>query len=210
MYLLCRGAEEHMSTANSGVATLFEQFHKLNMDDSNPKMRKEEYLGWIEEILELHYGEYYVVLLAYNWMKARYMGLNPIIVQDKYGFTSVNFSETIVHGLGPKYFSFFIHVQQVFYCKDGWGLEWKNITKVEVRGCRGDCQYVLEEEGGLFNVGHDFLFEGLSPNRRADRVCRQIDDECEHVIVPNTPPGIENVDFESNDALLGDSSKDDI
>jgi hypothetical protein len=29
---------------------------------------------------------------------------------------------------------------------------------------------VLEEEGGLFNVGHDFLFEGLSPDRGADRV----------------------------------------
>jgi hypothetical protein len=110
MHLRCRGAEVHMSTADSGVVALFEQFHKLNMDDPNPKVRREEYLGWIQEILELNYREYYVVLLACNWVKARYIGLYPTIVQDKYSFTLVNFSGTTVQGLGPKCFAFLIHV----------------------------------------------------------------------------------------------------
>jgi hypothetical protein len=66
MHLCCKGAEVHMSTADNGVATSFDRLHKSSMDGPNPEVRREEYLGWIKEILELNYREHCVVVLACN------------------------------------------------------------------------------------------------------------------------------------------------
>jgi hypothetical protein len=101
-------------------------------------------------------------------------------------------------------------VQQVFYCRDSRGPEWRIATKIEVRGRRGDRQYALEEDGGLFAVGHDFQFPGLSANLEADRARRQADPEGEHVVVQDVPLGAGITEFESDGALLGDSSEDDM
>jgi hypothetical protein len=199
-----------MSTSDSGVATSFERFQRLSIDDPNPEVRREEYLRWIEEILELNYKEHCVVVLACNWVKARYMGPNPTFVRDKYGFIPVNISETTVQGLGPDCFAFPIHVQQVFYSKDSRGPDWRTATKVEVRGRRGDREYALEEEGGLFAVGHDSHFEGLSLQRGTERVRWKMDEDGDHVVVADIPPGIGNPEFESDESLLGDSSEEDI
>jgi hypothetical protein len=93
-------------------------------------------------------------------------------VHDLYGFTSANISNRMVVGLGPECFAFPIHVQQVFYSKDARGPDWRTATKIEVRGRRGERHYALEEEGGLFAVGHDVQFEGLVPDRVVDTARR--------------------------------------
>jgi hypothetical protein len=122
----------------------------------------------------------------------------------------MNISETIVQGLGPDCFAFPIHVQQVFYSKDSKGLDWRTAIKVEVRGRRGDREYALEEEGGLFAVGHDSHFEGLLPQRGAERIHLEMDEDGDHVVIVDVPPGVGNPEFESDESFLGDSSEEDI
>jgi hypothetical protein len=46
----------HLSTLDSVVATTFEQECCSKSNDRNPIMASIEYVGWIEEILELDYG----------------------------------------------------------------------------------------------------------------------------------------------------------
>jgi hypothetical protein len=48
--------EAHLSTLDSSVATTFEQECRYRSNDWNPIMASIEYVGWIEEILELDYG----------------------------------------------------------------------------------------------------------------------------------------------------------
>ena len=110
-----------MVASDSGIAAAFDRVHKFSTTDPTSMVRKEEYLGWIEEIIEINYKEHCVVLFAYKWMKARSTGPNPTIVWDKYRFTSTNISDRLVVSLGLECFAFPIHVQQVFYYKDSRG-----------------------------------------------------------------------------------------
>jgi hypothetical protein len=66
MHLRCWGVEEHMSASDSGVAAAFECVHRGSSNDPTQVVRKEEHLGWIEEILELNYREHCIVVLACN------------------------------------------------------------------------------------------------------------------------------------------------
>jgi hypothetical protein len=210
MHLRCKGTKVHMSTSDSGVAASFERILRLSGDDRNPIVRREEYLGWIEEILELNYMEHCIVVLTCNWVKAKYFGPNPTIIWERYGFMSVNISETTVQGLGPECFAFPIHVQQVHYCRDSRRQQRQTAMKVEVRGYRGDRQYALEEDSALFIVGHDFEFAGLSPDREADRSHHQTNSEGVHVVLQDILPVADTMEVGSNNNLLGDSSEEDV
>jgi hypothetical protein len=216
MHLRCRGVEEHMAVSDSDVAASFNRVHRMSPTDPMPVVRKEEYLWWIKEILELNYKEYYVVVLAYKWVKVRSTSPNPTIVRDIYGFTFANISDRTMVGLGPKCFAFPIHVQQVFYSKDSLGPEWRTTvgqrtgTKTEVRGRQEDRHYTLEEEGGLFAVGHNAQFAGLALDIVVDMAQMQPDEEGEVVVIPDVSPTLCNVERHSEDVLLGDSSEDEM
>lgn len=110
MHLQCRDIEEHMAASNNGVAAFFNRVPRMSPTDPMPMVQKEEYLWWIKEILELNYKEYYIVVLAYKWVKVKSTSRNPTIVHDIYGFTFANISDRIMVGLGPKCFAFPIHV----------------------------------------------------------------------------------------------------
>jgi hypothetical protein len=71
--------EEHLTTNDSGVATVFEHECILVPNDENPIFAKLEYIGQVEEILELNYGVLKMVVLFYKWVKANYIGNNAII-----------------------------------------------------------------------------------------------------------------------------------
>jgi hypothetical protein len=48
-----------------------------------------EYVGWIEEILELDYGRFQIIVLLYSWVVAKYSTFVASAKQDEYGFTLV-------------------------------------------------------------------------------------------------------------------------
>jgi hypothetical protein len=65
-------------------------------------------------------------------MKARYIGPNPIIKRDNFGFISANISKNLLMDFGLECFAFSIHVQQVFFSDDKQEVGWKVASKVEV------------------------------------------------------------------------------
>jgi hypothetical protein len=183
MHLRYKGIEVHRNTFDIGVTTSFDHIHKLSVDDPNLEVQREEYLGWIEEILKPNYKKHCVVVLAFNWVKARYSGLNPTIVWDKYGFISVNMLEMTVFGLGPNCFAFLFMSTKSSTIKTAMGRSRGLLQNIEVRGRRGDHHYTLEEEDG-----HDFQFEGLSPNREADKAHQQAYPEANMSSIHMFPP----------------------
>lgn len=83
-------------------------------------------------------------------------------------------------------------------------------TKIEVQGCRGNWHCALEEEGGLFIIGHDVQFDGLAPNTTVDITWRQVDEEGQDVVVQEIPSTAGIVDRDADDILLRESSEDEI
>ena len=118
MHLHCKSIEEHISAFDSGVVVAFNCVYRVGANDLSSLLRKEEYLGWIEENLELNYRNHCMVILACKWVKARMTSPNTTVVCDKYGFTSANISKRTVVGLWLECFAFPKHVQQLFYSKD--------------------------------------------------------------------------------------------
>jgi len=72
-----------------------------------------EYVGWVENILELNYRVRNIVVLLYNWVKVNYVGSSAIVKQNEYGFTLVNFASIIP--ISNQSFIFPLHVDQIFF-----------------------------------------------------------------------------------------------
>jgi hypothetical protein len=72
-----------------------------------------EYVGWIEEILELDYWRFQTIVLLCNWMVANYKGSTTIVKRDEYGFTLMNFERLIP--LSTHSFVFPMHSEQGFF-----------------------------------------------------------------------------------------------
>jgi hypothetical protein len=163
MHLRCISAKIGKETADSGIAATFRHPSRQTNDNCDlEELQNVEYVGWIEEIVELDYRRYYVVLLMCDWVKARLSRPNPTIKRDDYGFTTANNSESSLMGHCPESYAFPIHVQQVYFSEDRMNLGWKVVSKVEVRGRRGDRHYALQYACGLLSVGRDFEFAGFN------------------------------------------------
>jgi hypothetical protein len=73
-----------------------------------------EYVGNVQEILEVNYKSLYVIILVCTWAKANYRGPLATTKKDKWGFTLANFNSMVP--FGPEAFVLPTHVDQVFYC----------------------------------------------------------------------------------------------
>jgi hypothetical protein len=86
-----KSAKTNLVTMDFGVAATFTTMCKPSGQDYSPIKAYLEYVGWIEEKLELDYGTTCVIVLF--WVKANYKGTRAIMKQYEYGFTLVNFNE---------------------------------------------------------------------------------------------------------------------
>jgi hypothetical protein len=105
--------KKHLTTSDSGIVATFEQKCVSGPNDQQPIVIKLEYVGWIEDILELNYGVLNIVVFFRNWVKANYIGNSAIIKRDEYGITLMNFNSLIP--ISNQSFAFPIHVEQVFF-----------------------------------------------------------------------------------------------
>jgi hypothetical protein len=119
-----------------------------------------EFVGNIEEILELDYQNHCVVVLLYKWVKAKYSDSCPTIIQDDLGFTIANFESMV--DLGKESFAFLIHCQQVFFSDDPNRPRWKVVCRTDVCGRCGDLYYTWLEID-MLAVGLDANYSGLQP-----------------------------------------------
>jgi hypothetical protein len=89
-HLRVANAKHHLLIVDSGVVTTFEQECHSRSNDRKLVLASLEYVGWIEEILELDYGRFQTIVLLCNWVVANYFGFVTIVKQNEYGFTLVN------------------------------------------------------------------------------------------------------------------------
>ncbi len=66
-------AKEHLTTSDCDVVATFEQECILGPSDQRPVLAKLEYVGQVEEILELNYGVLNTIVFLCNWVKTNYI-----------------------------------------------------------------------------------------------------------------------------------------
>ena len=79
--------------------------------------RSDDYVGYIEEILELDYRNHCVTILVCDWVRATKDARYPNIQRDQYGFTMANFNR-MDGRIHADSFAFPLHCQQVFFSND--------------------------------------------------------------------------------------------
>lgn len=157
-------SEQSLKTTDSGVAATFKQLCRNGIRDTNQVNADIEYVGHIEEILELNYRRHCLVVLVCDFVKANYRGKNATIKKDKWGFTLANYRRRYGN-ICRDSFAFPIHCEQVFYVEATEAPGWRVVLRKEVKGRR-----VLPNEGEdveveLFQMGNDNDFDGLVPER---------------------------------------------
>ena len=116
-HIKVRGAEADLSTCDSGVATTFLQSYRSSNSDKNMRTAILEYVGWVEEIINVDYGKFEVVVLYCTWARTNRSDACATMKCNEYGFTLFKFDRLISY---PAYsFAFSFHVQQVFFVDDG-------------------------------------------------------------------------------------------
>jgi hypothetical protein len=160
MHIRVRSAEEEKNTSDSSVAATFMQPRRGTENDAIPSLVPVEYVGWVEEIVELNYGGHCVIVLVCLWMKARTKGPNCTVKRDEYRFTLAKLPRGNSR-IGLDSFAFPINVQQVFFSDDDVDPNWKVVCKVDVRSRRALLQFAVDDSEGL-NIGRDVEFDGLN------------------------------------------------
>ena len=129
-----RNVEWNMNTCDSGVATIFLQACRASNNDRNLRTTNSKYIGWVEEIIGAHYGEFELIVLYCTPSRANLRGAGATMKRDDYGFTLIKFDCVIPYSTYS--FAIPLHVQQVFFVDDVENHEWKVVLQKEARGVR--------------------------------------------------------------------------
>ena len=116
MHLRIRGAEEDKVTCDSGVAAAVWERRRNRNVECGDEVVTAEYVGWVEEIIELDYRSHCCIVLLCSWIPGSQDIPNRKVERDRYGFLLGNFG-TPLH-VGPKSFAFPTQCQQVFFSND--------------------------------------------------------------------------------------------
>jgi hypothetical protein len=159
-HLRVASEKSHLSTFDSRVIATFEQECRSHSNDRNPFMASLEYVGWIEEILELDYGRFQTIVLLCNWVVANYEGSSAIVKCDEYGFTMINFEHLVP--LFAQSFAFPMHVEQIFFVDGGRvSQNWNVVLRKEPEGARSKFIKKTNPKLALFDLGNNFNHPGL-------------------------------------------------
>ena len=116
MHLRIRGAEEDKVTRDSGVAAAVWERRRSRNIECEDDLFTSEYVGWVEEIIELNYSSHCCVVLLCSWIPGAQNIPNAKVERDRYGFLVGNFNRPM--HVGPKSFAFPTQCQQVFFSND--------------------------------------------------------------------------------------------
>jgi hypothetical protein len=158
-----RQAEEEKVTSDSGVVAAIWERRRSREFNSGNELDTAEYVGWVEEILELNYRSHCCIVLVCSWIPYILESRNAKVERNRYGFTLGNFHTT--KPIGPNSFAFPIQCQQVFFSDDEkWNAErggdWKVICGTEVRGRRGNLD-MYRPDIQMLALNRDSDYDGL-------------------------------------------------
>jgi hypothetical protein len=172
-HLRVRSAEAQLTTADSGVAATFRQLCRASTKDTNLRAAELEYVGWVEEILSVDYGQFEVVVLYCNWVVANMRGDGATMKRDDYGFTTVNFERLIPYS--AQSFAFPLHIEHVFFAPDVAKRGWEVVLRREPRGVRSFSKHHISDVIQCISLGRACDFPGLE--------CTSLDSD----FIPQTP-----------------------
>jgi hypothetical protein len=163
MHFRIKDAEEEKFTCDSAIASAVWRRRRTGESAMSGEIESVEYVGWIEEILELDYRTHCCIVLVCSWIPTTLQESNPKLFRDKYGFAVANFINT--SKVGAHCFAFPTQCRQVFFSSDRkysqrHGGDWKVICGTDVRGRRGDMDS-SQPEIGILAPGRDSDHEGL-------------------------------------------------
>lgn len=167
-HLRVRSVESNMNTCDSGVAATFLQACRASNNDRNVRTANLEYIGWVEEIIGVDYGEFELIVLYCTWVRANLRGAGATMKRDDYGFTLIKFDRVIPYS--AESFAFPLHVQQVFFVDDVENPEWKVVLRKEARGARVASTAERRPETLSLVLGRDEDYRGLRSNILNDDV----------------------------------------
>jgi hypothetical protein len=78
-HIRVKSVETNLLSMDSRVAAVFGTTCRSNVNDRNPIEADVEYVGYVEEILELNYGTTCVIVLLCNWVRANHRGAGATI-----------------------------------------------------------------------------------------------------------------------------------
>ena len=90
MHFRIKDAEEDKVTCDSAVVASVSKKITRRESVNLGKIETVEYVGWIQEILELNYRSHCCIVLLCSWVPARIEASNPKIIRDRYGFALAN------------------------------------------------------------------------------------------------------------------------
>jgi hypothetical protein len=103
MHFHIRDVEEEKITCDSVIAASVWRRTRRDFKESR-EMETVQYVGWIQEILELDYRSHCCIVLLCSWVSATLQASNPKVVRDKYGFVLANLQSPMRPG--PNSFAF--------------------------------------------------------------------------------------------------------
>jgi len=151
--------ESRLETQDSGIVATFSRPWRASAKDRNFVEVDVEYIGELEEIVELDYQRTCVVVFVYRWVRANYRGPHAAIKRDKWGFALANFGAC--QRFGKELLMFPKHCQQVFFSDASELPGWRLVLRRHVRGKRVDNFTVNTESSFLFARGRDDDHEAL-------------------------------------------------
>lgn len=118
-----------------------------------------EFVGHIEEILELNYRIHCLVVLVCDFVRSNYRGENATIKKDQWGFTLANYRRRFGN-ICQDSFAFSCHCEQIFYLEATESPGWRVVLKKDVRGRRVVLDDGEDVDAELFCMGEDEEFAG--------------------------------------------------
>jgi hypothetical protein len=164
IHLRIRETKRDKVTSDSGVAAAVSTHSRSRNVNYTEDLVTTEFVGWVEEILELNYRSHCCIVLVCSWIPGDLHMQNAKVERDRYGFLLGNFNTVLP--LGPKSFAFPTQCQQVFFSDDKKynaerGGDWKVVCATDVRGRRGTHD-LFSADIQMLGIGRDSDFQGLT------------------------------------------------
>lgn len=159
---------------NSGVNVVAKIMQLSSAKDKNPIVSDMEFYGLIDEIWELDYYTFRVLMFKCTWVEN-----NNGVKVDDLGFTIVNLTKV---GYRSDPFILASQAKQVFYVEDPQNPIW---SVVLASSSKEYTQYIPDDEFGDIAINHPCFSRGLPSVDATDGI-----DETEHPCIRDDCDGI--------------------
>ena len=125
--------DETKKTSDFGIYAVFEVTNVSYRSDRHPKLSKNRYYGYLQDILQCDFKSFKVVLFVFKWYRLRLNQRDPdrTIIEHDNGFTMVN---TRLFKPGTDPYVLPSRCEQVFYSEVPSKVGWSFVVRHDPKG----------------------------------------------------------------------------